>query len=277
MAEGPVYEYETGDLFFSDATAGGVWRYPATGEPEQVVAHRRGIGGIALHRDGGYILAGRNCAWKLGDRTVVLAEVDIDTAKARFNDLTVSPQGRVYAGSIDQDPASTQPPELGSLLMVDLDGSVRKVAGGLEQTNGLAFSPDGRRLYHVDTGPKHIRVYDVADDGTLSDWTVLHTWDDGKPDGMAVAEDGSLWVAIGEVGDAGYVDVFEPDGTPRQRIRFPERKVKSLCFGGPDLRWVYVTLGGDMRAEHMNGFVGRFRAEVAGHPETRAAVPLGAH
>jgi gluconolactonase len=275
LPEGPVFDRATGDFLFSDASAGGVWRYPAAGEPEQVVTHRRGIGGLALHRDGGYVVAGRNCAWKRGDQTVVLAEVDLPGPLARFNDLTVSPQGRIYAGSIDYDPTHAGQVALGSLLMIDLDGTVRKVSDGLHETNGLAFSPDGHRLYHVDTGPKVLRVYEVGDDGSLSAWTALHQWDEGLADGMAAAEDGSLWIAVAEVGGEGFIDVLEPNGELRMRVRMPNSKVKSLCFGGPDLRSVYVTLGGDATATLLDGFVGVFRSEIPGLPVAYAAVALG--
>jgi gluconolactonase len=101
---------------------------------------------------------------------------------------------------------------------------------------------------------------------------VLHEWDEGLADGMAVAEDGSLWIAVAEVGGEGFIDVLEPDGELRMRVRMPHSKVKSLCFGGSDLRSVYVTLGGDATATLMDGFVGVFRSEIPGLPAAYAAV-----
>jgi gluconolactonase len=218
------------------------------------------------------VVSGRNVAWKRGADTWVLADVDLEGPSARFNDLTTSPVGRVYAGSIDYEPGAETSSQLGSLVMIDLDGTTTTVSGGLSQTNGLVFSADGRRLFHVDTGVRVLRVYDVADDGTLSDWEPFHTWEKGIPDGMAMAEDGSLWIALAEVDGAGCIAVLEPDGTERRRIPMPTATVKSLCFGDRDLQTLYVTLGGDGRAARMDGYVMRLRADVAGLPVPPARV-----
>jgi gluconolactonase len=273
LPEGPVFDPASGELYISDASAGGVWRVPTDGGPrEEVVPHRRGIGGVASHADGGLVVSGRNVAWKRAAETWVLAEVDLQGPRARFNDLTTSPGGRVYAGSIDYEPGAETSAQLGSLVMIDLDGATTPVAGGLAQTNGLAFSADGRRLFHVDTGVRLLRVYNVAADGSLSDWEPFHTWERGIPDGMAIAEDGSLWIALADVDGTGYLVVLEQDGTERRRIPMPTASVKSLCFGDRDLRTLYVTLGGDALATRMDGYVIRLPSDVAGLPVPPARV-----
>lgn len=271
LPEGP--RYAAGHLYVADASAGGVWRVPAAGgDPVAVVEHRRGIAGLALHADGGYVVSGRNLAWKDGARTSVLATVGIASEFARFNDLTVSFSGQVYAGSIDLRPGESVASQPGSLVLVDVDGTVREVARDLAASNGLAFAPDGRTLYHVDSGPRIVRGYDVLPDGSLGPWWEVHRWIVGIPDGMAVAADGSLWVALGEADEHGYVSVLEPDGGERDRIQMPHPGVKSLCFGGPERRTLFVALGGDLEAARRDGFVIRLDVDVAGVPDVLARV-----
>jgi gluconolactonase len=237
-----------------------------TGEREIVVSHRRGIGGVALHSDGGVVVAGRNLAWKRGTESVVLADVDLDGPYARFNDLCVALDGAVYAGSIDLAPAGSHQPAFGSLIRVGIEGFSGVVASGLAQSNGLVFAEGGRRLFHVDTGPRILRVYDVHDDGSLGPWSVFHQWSVGTPDGVAAASDGTLWVAVANVDGTGFIDVLEPDGAVQARLAMPDPRVRSLCFGGDDLMQLYVTLGGDSQATSMDGEVIEMASWVAGAP-----------
>lgn len=106
--------------------------------------------------------------------------------------------------------------------------------------NGLAFSPDERKLYVADTGrifsddPQHIRVYDVAD-GALSGGRHFHTIDPGVADGMRVDSDGNLWSSA-----ADGVHCIAPDGHLMGKILVPEL-VSNICFGGRAKHELYIT------------------------------------
>jgi sugar lactone lactonase YvrE len=80
----------------------------------------------------------------------VLGEVNLDAPYASFNDLTVSVEGRLYLDWIEFDPGHSAPTQLGSLLMIDLEGSVRIVASDLEATNELG-SPQTVRSHITPT------------------------------------------------------------------------------------------------------------------------------
>jgi gluconolactonase len=104
------------------------------------------------------------------------------------------------------------------------------------QPNGLAFSPDEKRLYVADSGtPRHIRVFDVAADGTLLDGRVFCTIDKGGPDGIRVDREGRVWSSAGD-----GVHVFAPDGKRLGKILVPEAPA-NLCFGGPDGKTLFLT------------------------------------
>ncbi len=273
LVEGPVWEPGRG-LYFSDVENGGVHRLSPSGEVTTVLPHRRGIGGIARHADGGLVVTGRNVAFKSlsDDRTVVLLDSADVPGAVGFNDLTTDATGRIYVGSLAFVVFGGGAPKPGHLYRIDVDGGTHAVADDVLLTNGLGFSPDGRRLYHSDSRSDVIRVYDVHDDGSLGPWRALARTSGRTPDGLAVAADGSVWVALAE---GGSVLVLEPDGRERVRVPVPLPMVTSVCFGGDDLRDLYVVTG-SRGAPHANaGTVFRARVDVPGllRPLARVALP----
>jgi len=274
LIEGPVWDPARG-LLFSDVINGGVFCLDHGGEVAPVIEHRRGIGGMALHAAGGLIVSGRNIAYKPpgGGETQVILPGDPDNGILGFNDLTTDGIGRVYVGSLAFRPVGTDDePKPGNLYCIDLDGTARIVGSDVLLTNGLAFSPDGRQLYHSESRRNLVRVYDVRDDGGLGPHRRFAAIDDGIPDGLAVAEDGSIWVAIAH---GSRVDVFEPNGGLRHRIACPLPMVTSLCFGGDSLRELFVVTGSDGSGRENAGAVFRMAVDVPGLPVSPARVSVG--
>src|SRR5262249_24099581 len=93
----------------------------------------------------------------------------------------------------------------------------------------------------------------------------------GVPDGLKVASDGSVWVADAR---GGRVAVFNADGSHRRDVKVPLPMVTSLCFGGDDLKDLYVVTGSDGAPTETSGTVFRTRADVAGLPLPAARVSL---
>jgi D-xylonolactonase len=272
LMEGPLWRPGEG-LYWSDVVNGGVYRRSPSGEVATVLPHRRGIGGLAWHAAGGLVVGGRNIAFKSldGSRSAVLMDEGAASGIVGFNDLTTDAAGRIYVGSLAYRVFSGDPPRPGSLHVIDLDGTARIAAGGVLLTNGLGFSPDGRRLYHSDARADIVRVYDVETDGSLSPWRPFARLA-GTPDGLAVAGDGSVWVALAQ---GGSVAVLEPDGRERRRLPVPLPMVTSVCFGGDDLRDLYVVTGSRGGPQENCGTMFRTRAEVPGmlRPPARVALP----
>ncbi len=113
-------------------------------------------------------------------------------------------------------------------------GQVRIVAGDFVRPNGLAFSLDETRLYVVDTPERHIRVFDVKDDG-LSGGAVFAPCTAGVFDGIRLDTDGRVWAATHE-----GLHCFDPDGALIGKLLLPE-VVSNLCFGGPKRNRLFVT------------------------------------
>jgi len=145
----------------------------------------------------------------------------------RMNDGTADPAGRFWAGSMAYDGATP----LGCLYRTDLDGSVHRVWDGIAVVNGPAFTADARVMYLADTARGAVLRFPVSPTGDLGEPQEHWRPDpgDGAPDGMTVAHDGTLFVAMWG-GNA--VCGIAPDGTTVARIRVPARQPTSVCLAG---------------------------------------------
>lgn len=272
LIEGPVWDPTRG-LLFSDVVNGGVRALAENGEVSVVVPKRRGVGGIAIHADDALVLGGREIIAQplSGEPSHTLIPQNITDVSIGFNDLTTDTSGRVWVGSLGYRVFSGEPMRPGHLHVIDLDGTVRTVSDDVTLTNGLGFSPDGKTLYHSDSRRHTVRAYDVHDDGTLSAWRPFAVLEGQTPDGLAVAEDGSVYVAVA---DAGCVAVFAADGSPQSGIPVPLPMVTSVCFGGDSLEDLYVVTGSREGPHENCGTVYRMPAPVPGLPVPLARVAI---
>jgi gluconolactonase len=158
------------------------------------------------------------------------------------NDVVVKSDDSIWftdpAYGIDTDYEGDQSdPEIDGCHVYRLDpqsGAVDRVVSDMVRPNGIAFSPDEKLLYivdtgatHVDNGPKHIRVFQVGGDGrTLSGGGVFAECSAGLFDGLRVDREGRVWSSAGD-----GVHCFEPDGTLIGKVRIPEM-VANVTFGG---------------------------------------------
>ncbi|TAJ37604.1 MAG: hypothetical protein EPO55_18450 [Reyranella sp.] len=275
LIEGPVWDPARG-LYFSDVLNGGVRLLDRAGAVSLVVPKRRGIGGMAAHENGGLIVGGRDiaCVSLANGATRSLLALDAIPGATGFNDLTTDRAGRIYVGSLAFKVFGGEAPRPGHLHVIDLDGVMRTLSDGVLLTNGLGFSPDGKRLYHSDARAGLVRVYDVKPDGGVGPWRTFATLGDGRsavPDGLKVAGDGSVWVADAH---GGRVAVYNADGTHRQDVVVPLPMVTSVCFGGDDLRDLYVVTGSRGGPHENCGSIFRTRVDVAGLALALARVPV---
>ena len=272
LVEGPLWVPGRG-LLFSDVHGGGVFAVDEADDVSTVFAHRRGIGGMALHEQGGVVVGGRNIAFKRfdGGDTVVLLDRDPEHGNVGYNDLATDAAGRIYVGSLGSPVFEAGEQIAGNLHLIDLDGSSRIVAEDVLLTNGLGFSPDGKTLYHSDSRRQTVYRYDAAPNGDLGPKQLFAKTPNGAPDGLAVAQDGSVWVAVA---GGSVVSVFNSDGSLRENIEVPMPMVTSLCFGGDDLRDLYVVTGSDGVEGDRQGAVYRLRAATAGLPAPLARIAI---
>jgi sugar lactone lactonase YvrE len=236
--------------------------------------------------DGGLLLALRSGLVSFdtdtGAVTALTDKPPYDPSCERFNDGKADPQGRLWVGTIyePREPAS-------AALYRFADGKLDKMADGITVSNGLAWSPDARTLYWADTQAHTVFVFDFeAAGGALSRRRVfaqfpvkaadqdLATYG-GRPDGAAVDSEGGYWVAMFE---GARVLRFAADGSLMQELRLPVRCPTMPCFGGADLKTLYITTARDKRPadelarEPLAGCVLQLRVDVPGLPANMARI-----
>lgn len=258
-------------LLFSDMLLGGVHHlHDGDVAPHVLIPHRKAIGGLVAHADGGLVISGRNVARKeIGGETVSLLETAED--EQFFNDITADGQGRVFAGAVAKGAGGGNDVP-GRLYQVELDGTSTVIADDVLISNGLAADPTDTRLYHVDSGRKLIWRFALRADGPACDREAFvdTSEDGGVPDGIAVAADGSVWVAMA---GGGVVVGWDADGKRIDEIKVPASLVTSVCFGGPTLSSLFVLTGANH--EHPNplgGMVYRTQAPRPGLPGPLARI-----
>lgn len=196
------------------------------------------LGGFTIQPDGALLLFmanGRIDRWTPTTSETLIAPHPTQDGM-RFNDVIADPAGRVFCGTLSLD--GSRP---GSLFRLDLDGTLTPVINDVLCSNGLAFSRDGRRLYHTDSLRRTITRfdYDFAT-GALSNPTpwITTSQHDGIPDGITVDADDHLWSAQW----GGHCVIrYTPDGREQLRIPLPVSRVSSLAFGGEKLHTLFIT------------------------------------
>ena len=261
----------------STLTDGVVERWTLPSEPGCIAPARSGgqsTGLVIALRDGIY----RARHW--GGELVLLAPALHDPATSRFNDGKADPLGRFWAGTI------YEPRDAARAQLFSLDGRTLRLetkAADATTANGLAWSPDAATLYWTDTPSHAVRAWDWdAASNTLSRERVFHAWPGkpegwqpgmsgygGRPDGAAVDVQGNYYVAMYE---GGRLLKLSPAGELLADFAVPAPCPTMPCFGGADLKTLYLTTARQKRPAHElaqwpeSGCVFSMPVEVPGLP-----------
>ena len=255
-----------GNIYFSDAIDGGVYRRAPDGAVSVVVPKRRGVGGLVLHADGGVVISGKDVSHVRDGVTRILLTVE---GALGFNDLTTDAAGHVFVGSLRSPALQNENRVPGELWRVEGAGRAVEVYRDVAFSNGVGLAPDGRTVYHSNYSEGVVLAHDLADDGRGMNRRVFARVPRGNPDGLAVDETGGVWVALGS---GGGIARFRPDGGLDRVLAVPAPFVASLCFGGADRRDLYVTTSGNTEHPERRGTVFRERSDVPGLPVPPARV-----
>lgn len=271
LGESPLWHPEEQTLYSVDIARREVLRWSESGVERWAQDSEPSC--LALRAGGGLLLARRDGLFALdaGELTK-LAEPPYDASKQRFNDGKVGPDGAWYVGTIDDARA----PE--AALYRCLPSGITPIQRGITTSNGLAWSPDGGRMYWADT--KAHRVYRLAANGE-GEREVFAQWQPrdpaqpldayaGRPDGAAVDAEGCYWVAMYE---GARLLRLSPSGELLRTVMLPARCPTMPCFGGADLRTLYISTAAEPAASALPGAGAmlQLRVEVPGLPPAFAS------
>jgi sugar lactone lactonase YvrE len=254
--ESPVWHTREQALYYADIPGHRLQRFdPRSGE----LRHWQfdtDVASFAPTLTGTLLIAMRDGIWTFdpatGERALV-AEPPYDPKNERFNDGKCDVAGRFWVGTIyePRDPALAS-------LNVFSNGRLERVLDGLTNLNGLAWSPNGRTMYWSDTKAHTIYAADFdPQSGVLSRKRVfisfpikqagqsLDTYG-GRPDGAAMDAEGCYWASMFE---GQRVIRISPDGEVIREVKLPVRCPTMPCFGGPDLKTLYITTSRENRPQ----------------------------
>ncbi|MGX7680309.1 SMP-30/gluconolactonase/LRE family protein [Jatrophihabitans sp. DSM 45814] len=243
LSEGPRWDAERAELLWVDILGRHLHRGQVLPNGQlrlvSTLNISRHVGAVAPVSGGGYVLAAGNGFLYVDPDDAVheLAQAAVGHDDVRMNDGACDPQGRFWAGTMAYD----ESPGAGSLYRLELDGSCTTVLEGLTISNGIGWSPDGRTMYLVDSGPRRIIAFAFdPENGALSGRRTIVQLDEGTatPDGLTVDDEGCLWVAVW---DSGSVRRYLPDGSLLATVPMPVGRPTSCAFGGQDRTTLFVT------------------------------------
>jgi gluconolactonase len=246
-----------GELIYSDVIAGGLFSCSTSGEVSELLAGRRGIGGIVAHADGGWVISGKTVLHLRPDgsqRELLAAE-----GACGYNDISSTPGGDLLAGELRYRPMVGQPPRPGRLLRLAPGGEPTVLSDRVTWPNGIGVSPDGLTVYISDYSDGTVLALALSGGGER----VLCRSPQGSVDGLAVDARGGVWVALGE---GGAVARFDAAGALQEIIDLPAQFVSSISFGGGDMRDVLISTADNQLMAETGGTLLRARSAIPGLP-----------
>lgn len=264
--EGPVWFGDTRSLFWSDVPGNAMYRWDEqTGKTSVFRKPSNHSNGNTRDCNGRLLtcehLTRRITRTEFDGTVTILADNFEGKSLNSPNDIVCKSDGSIWFtdptfGILGFYEGNKAEPEIeANVYRLDTDGTLHIVAEGINQPNGLAFSPDESLLYVVESRgqTKKILLFDVSDTGTLSRRNnYIDAGPKGTPDGFRVDVHGNLWCGWG-MGEDGLdgVHVYSSDLELIGRIDLPER-CANLCFGGQHRNRLFMAASTSVYSLYVN-------------------------
>jgi sugar lactone lactonase YvrE len=265
VGESPVWDAANNRLLWCDIPAGVIHAYALTDGSRARWSFGEPVPSFGLARNGRWVVALRNDVIlfdPVSGARETIARIEHAKPEMRLNDGKVGPDGAFWVGNMD---ATADGNPVAKLYRVAPDGSVTEIAGGISISNGLAWNAEATLLYHSDSrGSMWIDRWDFdRATGAVSNRRRLRDNDEanGRPDGGACDMNGNYWSA----GPGGQrINRYSKDGNLLNAISVPLQFPTMPCFGGSDLRTVFVTSLDSKLAGSGHDGIAQFRVDVPG-------------
>lgn len=276
LGESPVWDEQRNRLLWADIEGATIYAYDFDGGREQRWTLPDRVGSFGLCESDRLVVALPDGVYLFdpADGAIErLVDPEPDCPGNRLNDGKVGPDGAFWVGSMDDRPTDRRP--VAALYRVTADGRADKRADGLTVSNGLAWSADGRAMFHSDSSGAWIDRYDFdPKTGATDNRTRIAelSTEQGRPDGAAVDMNGHYW-SCGV--SAGVLNRFDRDGALLETIPLPVPRPTMCCFGGSDMKTLFITslrvgVAPDVLERHpWTGGILTMRTDTAGAPVGR--------
>jgi sugar lactone lactonase YvrE len=241
IGEGPSWDARKGVLYWVDIPKGQIHIYDAVHDIDRSISIRGYVSCVVpCMSDDDVIVTFQHGFCKLNTRTAdfsLISEIEQNLPSNRFNDGKCDTRGRLWAGTMDMKEKEAT----GALYR--LEGSrVKRMLSNVTISNGMGWSPDDATMYYIDTPSRMISTFDYdIDRGLIGRRRTPFDFSsqEGLPDGLAVDEEGMLWVAHW---GGSKVSRWNPRiGHVVDQVIIPVPNVSSCCFGGTHTDELYVT------------------------------------
>lgn len=274
LGECALWSVEDGALYWVDINAPTINRFDPATRRNVAMPMPESVGSFALRREGGFVAALRGGIWLVDEDGKLLRKVvdaPYDPSHHRFNDGRCDRQGRFYVGSMNENRDASS----AALYRLDHDLSFAQVLDDMTISNGLAFSPDGRVMYHADTPTHVVKAFDY--DPATAAMTrrrelVRFTGETDRPDGATVDAEGCYWSAFFR---GGKVVRVSPQGRVIAEYPIPAMCPTMCALGGLRMTTLFVTSARVNRDDEelarlpQSGGIFAMDVEVPGIPEPR--------
>ena len=274
LGEGPAWDAKTQTLYWVDIVGKRVHYH--RGDEDNFIQLDEMPGCLAPVKDSTLLVAARASILTIEPataisspqgKTTLLASI-AEPANNRFNDGKCDPAGRFLVGSMNMDEKTP------SGALYSFDGlAITRLLDGIRISNGLAWSPDHKTFYYIDTPTREVKAFDYdLSTGQIANPRVVISVPEtlGWPDGMTSDTNGNLWIAMWA--GTGVTRWNPRNGNLLERIPLPAKNVTSCVFGGKELNELYITSAcmglddADLTAYRHSGSLIRVQTRVRGMP-----------